>query len=374
MRVLFIPGNSPATVYTHAALATALQNSGHQVFVAGMDWILKDITSLGLPAMPISSMSEDDVVAFRETMPEEPDELARVVGEVYAQIAIDGLRPLLEMSQHWPPDVVVGGTMNYGAALLAEHLGVPSVRLGWDRSHSGPYDPGAQRILQPVLHERGLETLPEPDMWIDVCPPTLRPAGTTSRQPMRYIPRNPQCRLEPWMYARGERRRVCLTAGARVLEDGALGNLLKTLSEADVELVLPVPETVATELHAQFDDMRAGWIPLDVLAPTCDLIVHHGGGATDMTALHFGVPQLVVVQDVETGEMRRLAEHGAGITLYPDQQSPEHIRAACNEILTSPSYRNKAQSIAAEMATLPTPAEIVPQLEALASDPRKRGK
>ncbi|GLW09407.1 dNTP-hexose glycosyl transferase [Microtetraspora sp. NBRC 13810] len=367
MKALFIPGNSPATIYTHAALATAVRNAGHSVFVAGINWLLPDIASVGLSAVQISPLSEADVFAFMAQMPEDPEELARASGRVYAEIAVEGLQPLLEMSEYWRPDVVVGGPMFYGAPLLAHHLSIPSVLLEWDRGDASIYDPGAMEVLRPVLDELGIDRLPGPDLRIDICPPSLRPSDAPPAQLMRFVPVNPQRALEPWMYAKGDRPRVCITGGSRVFRGDALRRLAAGIGKLGVEVIIAAPEPVAAQLREELPDVRAGWIPLDVLAPTCDAIVHHGGGATDMTSLASGVPQLIAIQDVSVVEMRRLADAGAAIMLGPDEQQSENIVAACEELLANPDYRDRARGLAQEIATLPPPAEVVGLLENLAT-------
>ncbi|GAA0930166.1 nucleotide disphospho-sugar-binding domain-containing protein [Nonomuraea longicatena] len=367
MKALFIPGNSPATIYTHTALATAVRNAGHSVFMAGIQWLLPDIAGVGLSPVQISPLSEKDVIAFMAGMPQDPEGAARAAGRVYAEIAVESRRPLLEMAAHWRPDVVVGGPMFYGAALLAHHLSIPSALLEWDRGDASIYEPGAMEVLRPVLDDLGLDRLPEPDLRIDICPPSLRPAGAPEAAPMRFVPTNPQRPLEPWMYARGERPRVCITGGSRVFSGEALHRLAKGVAGLGVEVVIAAPEAVAAELRAALPEVRAGWIPLDVLAPTCDVIVHHGGGATDMTALACGVPQLIAIQDVSVVEMRRLAEAGAAILLGPGEQESEHLVAACGELLGEPRYRERARELAREIAALPPPAEVVGLLTNLAT-------
>ncbi|MDA2813270.1 DUF1205 domain-containing protein [Nocardiopsis sp. RSe5-2] len=365
MRALFLPGNSPATIYTHAALATAVRNAGHEVFMGGIEWVLPDITAVGLPAVRISPLALEDVMAFMAGMPTDPEGAARAAGRVYAEIAVDGLKPLLETAEHWRPDVVVGNPMFYGAPLLAHHLGVPTVLQEWDRGDASIYHPGALEVLRPVLDDLGLDGLPEPDLRIDVGPPSLRPDGAPGARPMRFVPANPQRAVEPWMYGRGDRPRVAITGGSRVFQGDTLHALAEGVAALGVEVVVAAPEPVAEGLRARIPEVRAGWIPLDVLAPTCDVIVHHGGGATDMTAIASGVPQLIAIQDVSAVEMRRLAEAGAGIMLEEDRQRPEDIVDGCRALLSSPGYRERAQELAAENAAQPHPGELVGAIEEL---------
>lgn len=366
MKALFVPGNSPYPVFSHAPLATAVRNAGHQVLMGGIEWLLPNIASVGLPPVKISPISVEEVQAFMGTMPEDPDEWARAVGRVYAEIAVNSLDALLELADHWRPDIVVGGGMFYTAPLLAHHLDIPSVRLEWDRIDTRMYDPGAATVLAPVLAELGLERLPEPDLWLDVCPPALQPENPLPARPIRWVPGNPQKPLEPWMYAKGERPRVYITAGTRLFSGDALRDLAKSIAGLGVEVVVGAPENVAADLRDALPDVRIGWVPLDVLAPTCDLIVHHGGGGTDMTSLNAGVPQLIANPEYPTRATRTVAAYGAAILI--ESGGHEEITAAVQQLLTDPSYRERAQSVSREMERMPTAATVVAELERLVAE------
>ncbi|CAL9595875.1 L-demethylnoviosyl transferase [Nocardiopsis dassonvillei] len=364
MRILFIPGNSPSPIFSHAALAYAARGAGHEVVVGGIEWVVPDIAAIGLTPFTIAPVTGADVAEFMGSAPADPVQQAVAVGRIYADIALRSQPALLELAEQWRPDLVVGGSMFYSAPLLAHTLGVPSVRLEWDRTDSAIYAPGAREVLAPELRRRGLDAVPDPDLWIDICPPGLRvPGQEAGRQPMRWLPVNPQRPLEPWMYTRDERPRVYITAGARVPDPGALVHMARGVADLGVEVVLGAAEHVAAQVRDDLPGAHVGWAPLDVVAPTCDVILHHGGGVTDMAALRAGVPQLIVEQDVSADAMRRLADHGAGILLEPGSQRTEDIAAACGRLLSEPSYRERARGLSEQMAALPSPAEIVGLLE-----------
>lgn len=365
MKVLFIPGNSPYPIFSHAPLATAARNAGHQVFVGGIEWVLPNIASVGLPPVKISPVSMEEVGAFMGAMPEDPAEQVKAVGRVYAEIAVDSLERLLNLADHWRPDIVVGGGMFYTAPILAHHLGIPSVRLEWDRIDARMYDPGAVPVLEPVLGEMGLERTPGPDLWLDVCPPSLRPDDAVPAQLMRWVPGNPQKPLEEWMYTKGDRPRVYITAGTRLFSGDALRDMARSISGLGVEVVVGAPENVAAELRDDLPDVRVGWVPLDVLAPTCDIIMHHGGGGTDMTALNAGVPQLIANPEYPTSATRKITEYGAALLVESDDERTEEFTNACKELLADPSYGEKAKALSREMAELPPPAAMVGEMEKL---------
>ncbi|CAM4011402.1 nucleotide disphospho-sugar-binding domain-containing protein [Kibdelosporangium persicum] len=365
MKFLFVPGNSPSPIFSQAVLATAARSAGHQVMVGGIDWVLPDIASVGLSPVRISPLTEQDVAEFMATAPEDPVEQAIAVGRIYARIALDTQRPLLELAEHWRPDLVVGGSMFYSAPLLAHQLGIPAVRLDWDRCDSAMYAPGAAEVLEPELSRFGLTTMPDPDLWVDICPPSLRAKDAPDVRLMRWSPVNPQIPLEPWMYRKGDRPRVYITAGARLFSGDHLRDMARGIADLGAEVLIGAPERVAKDLREQLPDATIGWMPLDVVAPTCDVILHHGGGVTDMTAIRYGVPQVIVNYDISRDAMQQLADYGAAIMLKPGEQEPEKIAAACREVLGDPRFRARAGELAAEIESLPAPAEVVGLMEKL---------
>lgn len=56
---------------------------------------------------------------------------------------------------------------------------------------------------------------------------------------------------------------------------------------------------------------------------------------------------------------------GAGITLHPDTATPATIAAAVRQILVEDSFRDAAHAIAAQIRTMPAPAEVATRLERL---------
>jgi glycosyltransferase len=344
VKFLFTAGGSQATVYTVASLATAARNAGHEILLAADESLLEAAEAIALPAVSIPA------------------------GE-WRRIASARVEALLDLAEDWPPDLVVGG-LTYVPGLLAARLEVPYVRQVWDIG----LPRRAEEELRADLERLGLAALPDPDLFIDPCPPSLRPSPNPTAQPMRWIPRNPQRRLEPWMYIRPKGRpRVLITSGTRksMLSGGSLRQLTDQLALVGAEVLIAAPEKAAEELGAELGDIRIGWIPLDVVAPTCDLAVHHGGAATCMTFMAAGVPQLIMP---DNGYAKAIAQavssSGAALTVIPEQQEPdqdpaEAIAAGCREILSTPRYTQQAQALATEILTLPTPSEIVHTIETL---------
>ncbi|MFM9593821.1 glycosyltransferase [Streptomyces scabiei] len=382
MRTLFVTGGGPATVFALAPLATAARAAGQQVFMAANHEIMSAVTASGLPALPVTEQPLGHFIARDRAGRDVPMPLGRPVAEQglftgrwFARMAAASLPPLLRFCERWRPDLVVGGTTSYAAVLLSRHLGVPCVRATWDAIDARHIHPGADEELAPELAELGLDRLPEPDLFVDVCPPSLRPEGAAPAMPMRFALGNRHRELEPWMYTRPEgRRRICLTAGSQVTRDGAhrlfefLARSVGELKPLDAQVLVACPDSLSTGLREACGDAlgHAGWMPLDVVARTCDLLVHHGGGVTTLTAMTAGVPQVVVPgAEMLAGAARGVAGYGAAVTLPTGDETPDAVGAACRRVLSDTGFTERARLLSAEIAALPTPHDVVGRMTEL---------
>ncbi|MFD3781319.1 nucleotide disphospho-sugar-binding domain-containing protein [Streptomyces sp. NPDC058612] len=374
MKVLFLTGGSPATVFALAPLASAARLAGHDVLLASPEDMASVASSVGLPVVAVTDgtmrrfmFSDRDGRPL--SIPDDPRERLDFNGRGFGRLAAASLPGLRALVADWVPDLVVGGSLCYAAPFLAHELGVPWVRHTWDLGEPPEMDLGAAAELRPELDSLGLDGLPAADLWVDICPPGLRGSGTGPRQGMRFVPYNQRRPLESWVLRRPERPRVCVTAGSRVSdaeETDGLRELAAGLGALGADVVIAAPEAVAASLRDAGGGVRAGWFALDTLLATCDLIVHHGGGQTSLTALHAGVPQLFIPTIPKmVPPCSRVSDYGAALTLTAPRQTPADIAAAAAELLSDPSYRERARSVSEEIARQPPPAEVVGVLEEL---------
>ncbi|MEV8504774.1 glycosyltransferase [Actinoplanes sp. NPDC051475] len=375
MRLLFICGGSPATVFALAPLATAARQAGHGVVVAATEDMVPVVTGAGLPAIATTPLSMRDLM-FRDragqplALPQDPQERLLFGGRGFGRLAAAGMPALAALTAVWRPDVVVGGTLAFAAGLLATDLAVPYVRHAWDLGEPAEMDLGAAAELEAELAARELAGLPEADLWIHLSPPSLLPPEAPPGRVMRYVPAGRQQRLESWMLAApGDRPRVCVTAGSRAESGPELDDLLRLTGEVartGAEVLVAAADAAAAALTAAHPGVRAGWLPLDTVLPTCDAIVHAGGGQTALTAIHAGVPQVLVPSMPKLlPHARRLAEAGAAMNLPAGEDGPGAVEAACTAILTQDKFRARSRELAAEMAALPGPAEVIGEIAGL---------
>nr|CBH32101.1 putative C-glycosyltransferase [Streptomyces albaduncus] len=377
MKVLFIAaGTSPAGVFALAPLATAVRNAGHEILVAAFDELTPAVASVGLPVVAVADGHTTESIKGLDRpggpigFPWAPEQELPYVGRWFGRQAAVAMDGLLRLADVWRPDLVVGGTDAHAAALLGSRLGIPYVRQAWDWLHFDGAERYANDELAPELAQAGLERLPAPDLFIDICPPSLIPPGAERGRPMRWVPGNRQRKLEPWMYGKGERARVCVTLGsfrtAMPEMFAYLCALVERLTALDAEIVVAADETASRKIRERFPGVRADWVPMEFLVRTCDTIVH-AGGLTTLNAMAAGTPQVVVNQfQAFEPSLRLLERQGCSVVLHRDDKSPDNTFDACERILSDDGYAHRAGELARELGALPPPATVVGDLEALA--------
>jgi UDP:flavonoid glycosyltransferase YjiC (YdhE family) len=379
VRALFVAGQTRGLIFPLVPLAWALRAAGHDVLVTAPQNAMEAIVQTGLPGLACSPAVEmkDVMRVDRSGRPlarprDEAEDLA-IGGVGLGRLAARCVDGLLDVAAAWRPDLLVGVASAYAGALAAARLGVPWVRQSVDLGSPPVLDAAAAEELAPELARLGLDRMPEPALFLDTCPPSLRRPDAPAGRGVRYIPYNDTGELAPWVLARPDRPRLCITLGSRVirgkrggLED--LARLVHALATLPVELVVAATEEMARELGPLPEGVRAGWLPLDAVVPTCDVVVHHGGGNTMLTCLVSGVAQLVIpYMTVCRDTARRLRDAGCAQLIEPAQETTDRVLAACQELLAEPAYGKRAGALADEIAALPSPRDLVGELESLAA-------
>ncbi|MEU4209191.1 nucleotide disphospho-sugar-binding domain-containing protein [Streptomyces sp. NPDC026206] len=374
MRILLTTAPMYGHVLQLVPLSWALRSAGHEVLLAAPAGFASVALAAGLPAVENGeAVSMSEMIGFGRDgtpvpWPADPREKQRRSGRGFGRLAARTLERTVRIAGRWRPDLVISEPTEYAGRMAAAHLGVAWVEHGWGLTPSPLYEEAAGEELAPELARLGLPGLPAPRLVLDVCPPRMQHAHTRSvpTRRMRYVPYNGSSPVPPWTLLPRDRPRVCVTLGSVLptVTRHLLDDVLLALTGLDAEVVLamdtgrergPLPPAVRA----------AGWLPLNTVLPACDLVVHHGGPGTTMTALVHGLPQLILPH--ASSDMAAYAEKvsalGAGRALPPAGITAAAVEEECRALLRDPTYRDGALSLAAEIARQPSPAHLVPALK-----------
>lgn len=369
MRVLFTAAPAIGHAFPMVPLAWAFRAAGHDVtFVTAGDAVA--VASAGLhvvDALP-GRTTRGMLAQFVEDVP-----------ELFAPFDGDPLEAMNERKPYivacWDPyvdeyvaaaeearpDLVVYDPIFGAGALVGAKLDVPAVAHG---NSLARYTPELMRELPgAVAFSRHGVKLPDGIQTIDIAPPSLA-EGPPSDLVMRHVPYNGGAVLPDLLSEPPSRPRIAVTFGSM---DGRFGAFIERIvavaSEVDAEFVVTLGETDASTLGDLPPNVRTtDWLPLSALLPTCVATVHHGGG-TSLTCCALGVPQMVLSGGPDMlVEAELLRARGVAHVRRADDLD----RAAIDALLTDDELRRNVAEVRTEIAALPAPAELVPQLCGLA--------
>jgi UDP:flavonoid glycosyltransferase YjiC (YdhE family) len=388
MRALFVTWAWPSHFYPLVQLAWAMQAAGHDVRVASQPALTDVITRAGLTAVPVGR----DVDTLRVSRPffkwvadqDRPVEWADLQQKgtssvrMYVMLAEAMVDDTIALTQSWRPDIIVSEPTTYAGPLAAAVTGTPAVRHthGVDFTfQTHPFEPEA---LADICARLGLDTIETAGLaTVDPCPPSMQVPADVRRLWMSYTPYNGPAVLPDWLREPPARRRICVTWGTSTstLTDSRMflpPRVIAAARDLDAEVVV----TVTAQDAALLVDVPANVrvvesVPLHLVLGSCDAVVHQGGNGTILTAVRYGVPQLVLPQlPDQLFYCAKLVQTGAAAELRVNEVSDEALRSLMAEILHEPGYRSAATRLRAEMLEQPSAAQVVSELEAIADGRR----
>jgi UDP:flavonoid glycosyltransferase YjiC (YdhE family) len=385
MRVLFASTQSTGHFAPLIPFAQACRDAGHEVLVAGPP--------------PVAELAYRAALAHEAVAAAEPERLADVGRMMsgragFERVAIAttelfvgshakaALPDMLQLVEHWRPDVIARETAEVASLVAAEAHGVPDVRVGvalatpyedwWLAMASGaldalraeagvPDDPGADRARRaPVLTQVPMAL----DEHQGDLPAFVRryrvPVPTTAGPPLEWW----EDRTAPL---------VPVSFGTVVPTDGHFPGLYREVVDALSCLRARVLVTVGRHADpAELGPLPANvhverWVAQASVMPHAAAMVAHGGAGTTLAALAAGVPLVLLPLSADQPiNARRVAELGAGLALDGGRADVPKLAQALARVLEEPAYGAAAGRVAAEVATLPAVAEAAADLTAIA--------
>lgn len=380
MRILFSSLGSHGHVYPILPLAIAARAQGHDVLYAVDSGFHPTVEKLGFTVVD-AGMSI--WAAFRQanelhgTGEFRRDMLRQTAVDAFGSLLprafVNDLEPVLERDK---PDLVVFEVINAGAGLAAMRAGIPAVCHGFGKMDETLVPEAMSDLLLEYVAELGI-TLPDGQHYglgspyLDVFPPSLQDLDFLSdvdRIPMRPVPFAEPGELPEWV-VRHERPLVYLTFGTAFSNPDVLRTAITGLSGVDAEVLVAtgpqVDPSVLTDMPGNVHVLP--WVPQADLLAHADLVAHHGGAGTTVAAMTHGLPQLVLPQGADQFRNAEIvADTGLGGRLVGEDFTADAVQEVARKLLRNNDVQAATARIAAEIAAMPSPDEVVPKLADLA--------
>jgi UDP:flavonoid glycosyltransferase YjiC (YdhE family) len=275
---------------------------------------------------------------------------------------------------------MVCGEVDFGAMVIAEHLGLPHAAVIAFATGQRLRPDDVAEPLNELRAEYGLPADPDMRMLnrylrMSPFPPSFRhPEAPLSDggHSFRYDPR-PNEGTPPWAAQRPGAPTVYFTLGTVFnTESGDLfSRVLSGLGELPVNVLVTVGNNIdPAEFGPQPDNIHvARYVPQGQVLPYCDLVVSHAGSGSVLGAIAHGLPSVYIPIGADQPQnAARCVQLGLGRILDAVTVTPPEIRDAVAAELADPAHRNATRRLRAEFAAQPSPEEMVPLLEKLVAE------
>ena len=368
MKVIFTAEAGLGHIHPVIPLARAAVAAGDEVLFAVPAEGVARVEAFGFAATAVPSGDPADIGRAWANLPDH-DLNTYVVAEIFLRIQARAALPAVQaLIGRFGADLLVSAELGSLVATEASGigggmLGITALDLadldltrvvaalddlresaGLPRSGRMPYDAGA----------RYLSALP-PLLWAD--PAHLPPDAIWFRHEDAEGPVSslvPTIRPRPQVYAT-----LGSVAGANDFGRPIFRPVLDALGRLDADALFTV---------GPFDRDQLGPLPANVTvaayapqseAMDCDVVVTHAGSGTTVAALARGLPLVAVPMFADQmHNADRLVAAGVGVRVDPEQVS-DQLTTAIERVLEEPSYRIRAQQVAADIAARPSPADAL---------------
>ncbi|MGV9667035.1 glycosyltransferase [Nocardia niigatensis] len=276
-------------------------------------------------------------------------------GDCFSEIYAEDIAGDLERLR---PDLVIHEWGVPGVAIAARLAGIPGLWHGFGRMF--PEGIG----LEMPTRVAGVEEVPH----IDICPPALQDKEflRADRIELRPVPYPGAGEIDAVPGIPADRPLIYLTLGTAFGTPELLTRAVSGLSRLDARIVVAAGRLDPDELGALPDNVTVhGWVSQTRLLPYVDLVVHHGGSGTTLGALNYGVPQLLLPQGADQFANANAVEAaGAALQVRTDDLDAAVIMDRAAQLLPRRGnpHRAAAEALAAEIARMPAPEEVVDRL------------
>lgn len=379
MKILFSSHPAIGHLWPMLPLARAAARAGHDVIVATGPDLAPKIAARGFrmwtvgPTFAEAWAERNTALPDLDSVPPERHmelDISVLFGATSAKRAVE----LVPMVEEWAPELVIHEPSEFAAPLAARRAGARHVTHGLGLAPPAPL----RAMLEPAMAEV-YESWDEPGLaadvfdrpYLDICPPSLVPAGEpafSDRHSLRPLTGDvlPTDRLPAAVHRLPHADTVYLTLGT-VFHDapGVFEACLAGLRELPVNVVVTVgPAADPTRLGSPPPNVVIEpYLPQALVLPLCRLVISHGGAGTMLGALAEGLPQLVLPQAADQFLNATATEAaGAGLVLPPGTITAEAVGTAVRRLLDEPGFSLAAKDIQSEITAMPPASAVLDDL------------
>lgn len=373
MRVLFSSTSGHGHVVPMLQLATAVQARVHAVVWATSAQAASTVTAAGIGAVAAGAHGAEEAalradVRTRALSQPGAERSAWVFPRMFgAALTPPMAEDLVGIARDWGPDLLVHDQAELAAPLVAAVLGRPCLTHSFGTAVPVATLEASAGRLAGLWSAYGLEVAPYAGCfrsgYLDICPPSLQSTSTDHVAQVQAL--RPVTVPGP-AAAPSTKPLVYVTLGTVQNRPDLLRVIVAGVAALPVDVLVAVgPGIDPGSLGEQPGHVRVeSWVDQAEVLGRCSAVVSHGGSGTFLGALARGLPQLCLPM---AADQFRNAEGGvrtgAALVLEPDEVAPDSVRSAVARLLEERPLRAGAERVAAEIAAMPSPDEVVQVLE-----------
>ena len=382
--MLFTAGPLVGHVFPMLPLMYAARDAGHEVVMATGADMVPDLERRGFATWTVGPGLGEAVAELTSASAvpaaSHEEQLGRDAVHLFARPSVRRALDLIPRAAAWGPGIVISEITELAGREVACATGALYATHGFGTHVPGTSDLAAV-MFDHVSAELGTPNRRhafETGLYIDPCPPGLQSPEFGEMEVRSIRPGHGGIasdeRLPPQFLDLPERPLVYLTLGT-VFNDPELA---RTVLDAIQDLPISIAVTTGPGIDPALLGRRpanvaaAPFVAQALLLPLASAVVSHTGSGTMLGALAAGLPQVCLPRGADQfANAERLHAVGAGIRLLPDDVTPDRLRAAVSSVLDDPAYADAATAMKAEIAAMPSAADVLDDLVDLACSTRR---
>jgi UDP:flavonoid glycosyltransferase YjiC (YdhE family) len=384
MRVLFTAHPLVGHVFPMLPLMHAARAAGHEVVLATGSEMVPDVQRRGFTTWTVGPGFADaaaELAAANAVPPaSHEEELGRAAIHLFAGPSARRARDLIPRATAWRPDVVISEITELAGREAACATGALPVTHGFGThvpdtcAFAGVMFDHVSSVLGTPNRRHAFET----GIYVDPCPPGLQSGqlGDMDVWPVRPSVGQvgPDDRLPRQFLGLPERPLVYVTLGTVFNDPELTRGVLDAVQDLPISIAVTTgPGTDPSVLGSRPANVAAAsFVPQALVLPLASAVVSHTGSGTMLGALASGLPLVCLPRGADQfANADRVQSIGAGVRLLPDDVTPESLRAAVTAVLDDPAYARAAAAIQAQIAAMPSAADVLDDLVDLARSERR---